>query len=91
MDIPIKDFQRLFYVAYCITVHKSQGETYNEPYTIHEFERFDGRLKYVALSRATDFRLINILGKPSSTETPRESQERLKVLVDQTEQLVATS
>ena len=36
MDSPITDIQRLFYVAYCITVHKSQGETYNDPYTIHE-------------------------------------------------------
>ena len=51
----------MFRVAFCITVHKSQGETYSDNYTIHEFERFDGRLKYVALSRATDFSLINIV------------------------------
>ena len=30
------DFQSLFYVAYCITIHSSQGETFNEPYTIHD-------------------------------------------------------
>ena len=51
----------MFYVAFCTTVHKSQGETYNSEYTIHEFERFDESLKYVALSRATDVSLINIL------------------------------
>ena len=59
--IPIHEFQRMFYVAYAITIHKCQGETYNEPYTIHEWERLDRRLKYVALSRATDKNLINII------------------------------
>ena len=64
LDIPIKEFQRMFYVAYCITIHKSQGETYKDKYTIHEFHRGKEenlRLRYVALSRATDFSLINIL------------------------------
>ena len=61
IKIPFKDFQYMFYVAYCITVHKSQGSTYNQPYTIHEFNRFDERLRYVSLSRATDISLINII------------------------------
>ena len=61
IPIPIDQFQKMFYVAYCITVHKSQGETYNHAYTIHEFERFNDSLKYVALSRATDLKLINII------------------------------
>ena len=61
IEIKIDQFQQMFYVAFCTTVHKSQGETYNSEYTIHEFERFDERLKYVALSRATDVNLINIL------------------------------
>jgi ATP-dependent exoDNAse (exonuclease V) alpha subunit len=58
-EIKFEDFQKLFYVAYCITVHKSQGQSFNHPYTIHEFERFDDRMKYVALSRATDIKFIN--------------------------------
>jgi ATP-dependent exoDNAse (exonuclease V) alpha subunit len=61
IKIPFKDFQYMFYVAYCITCHKAQGETYNQPYTIHEFNRFDERLRYVSLSRATDISLINII------------------------------
>ena len=63
LDILIKDhiFERLFYPAFCITVHRSQGSTFNHPYSIHEYEKFDERLKYVALSRATDINMINIV------------------------------
>ena len=53
-------FQRLFRVAYCSTCHSSQGRTINEPYMIHEFERYNQNMKYVALSRATEKDLINI-------------------------------
>lgn len=60
-SIPIIEFQKLFYLAFCITVHKSQGCTFNHPYTIHEFNLFDERLKYVALSRATKKEYINIV------------------------------
>jgi hypothetical protein len=60
MKIQFDDFQRMFYLAYCITVHKSQGCSFDHAYTIHEFFRFDERLKYVALSRATKKEYINI-------------------------------
>jgi hypothetical protein len=60
-EIPIDEFVKMFNVAYCITCHKSQGSTFDEPYTIHEFNQFDERLKYVALSRSTDKKLINII------------------------------
>ena len=58
--VPINQFQRLFYPAYCITTHKMQGETLNTPYTIHDFDMMDQKLKYVALTRATNKRIINI-------------------------------
>jgi KaiC/GvpD/RAD55 family RecA-like ATPase len=54
------EFQHLFYIAYCITTARSQGSTFNTPYKIHEWEKMDERLKYVALSRAKDINLINI-------------------------------
>jgi ATP-dependent exoDNAse (exonuclease V) alpha subunit len=41
--VPISEFTKIFNVAYCITVHKSQGATFDEPYTIHEFNQFDER------------------------------------------------
>jgi hypothetical protein len=33
----------------------------DKPYTIHEFNRMDKKLKYVALSRATKHENINII------------------------------
>ena len=59
--VPISEFTKIFNIAYCITVHRAQGATFDEPYSIHEFNQFDERLKYVALSRATDINLINII------------------------------
>jgi ATP-dependent exoDNAse (exonuclease V) alpha subunit len=60
LKISLDKFQEYFYPAYCITIHKAQGCSFNFPYTIHEFNRLDKRLKYVSLTRATDIKLINI-------------------------------
>ena len=60
-DICFDDFQRMFYVAYCITIHKAQGLSYDHAYTIHEWHKLDARLKYVALSRCTKLEYINIM------------------------------
>ena len=35
--IKIDEFNILFYVAYCITIHRAQGLTYDHFYTIHEW------------------------------------------------------
>ncbi len=63
VDIHFDDFQKLFYVAYAITIYKSQGSTFDYEYSIHEFNHplFDNRLKYVSLSRATLIENINII------------------------------
>jgi 5-methylcytosine-specific restriction protein A len=57
-----KDFHRFFYIAFCITVHTSQGETFNVPYTIYDwdFYRFCKKAKYVAMSRATSIENVQI-------------------------------
>ena len=64
-DIPIEvlteEFARLFTIAYCITIHSCQGESYDFPYSIYEFNKLDARLKYVALSRSTKKSYINII------------------------------
>ena len=59
LDIPFNQFQHIFYVAFALTVHKSQGQTYNFNFAIHQWEQYDDRMKYVALTRATSKKLIN--------------------------------
>jgi ATP-dependent exoDNAse (exonuclease V) alpha subunit len=55
------EFQKYFLVAYATTIHSSQGMSIGENYTIHEWDRLDEKLKYVALSRARDHELIHIM------------------------------
>ena len=61
--IEFDDFQRLFYPAYAITSHKSQGSTYDHAYTVWEWDhpRFDERAKYVVLSRAKKYEYVNVI------------------------------
>ena len=61
ITVPIHYVQRLFNIAYCITVYKSQGSTFDHGYTKHEFDRFYERLNYVALSRSSNIKHINIV------------------------------
>jgi ATP-dependent exoDNAse (exonuclease V) alpha subunit len=61
LQIKVTDFQSFFNIAYATTIHKSQACTFNFNYTIHEWEKLDSRLKYVALSRATNKDKINIM------------------------------
>ena len=61
LSINISEFQKNFYVAYASTIHKSQAATFDFPYTIHEWHKLDKRLKYVAISRATKLKNVNII------------------------------
>ena len=61
IEIPFHMFQQLFNVAFATTTHKAQGATYNFNYSIWEWDKMDARLKYVALTRATSKKLINII------------------------------
>ena len=60
LEIEVKDFQRNFFVSYCITSHRAQGQTFTIPYTIHEWSRLNRRSKYVSLSRADKWENCNI-------------------------------
>ena len=62
IEIEIVQFNRLFLVAFCITVHKSQGATFDTPYVIHEWNSTDNCLRYVSYSRSSsnDFIHINL-------------------------------
>lgn len=61
IDVPINKFQQWFHVAYCITAHKSQGQTIKKSYTIHDWHLMDKTCKYVSLSRASSFENVNII------------------------------
>ncbi len=61
IKIIIPDFQKYFLVGYATTTHSAQGMSIGEPYTIHERDRMDQRLQYVALSRFRSIEYINIM------------------------------
>ena len=61
VEIRTEMFQILFCIAFCITVHRSQGSTFNHSYTVHDFDKFGNKLKCVALSRASCMDNINII------------------------------
>ncbi len=60
VTIPASHFSKYLYPGFCITVHTSQGETYDHPYTIHEWSRYSRAMKYVSLSRATKLKHVCI-------------------------------
>ena len=62
IEIDLNNFHQYFYPGFCITIHASQGETYNEKYTIHDwnFEYFCDKAKYVAMSRSSNLDFIQI-------------------------------
>ena len=60
MKIKHESFKN-FDLAYCITVHKAQGSTYNFEYSIYEYEMFDSKLLYTAMSRSTKKSFINFI------------------------------
>jgi hypothetical protein len=56
------DFKYMFFPAYCVTIHVSQGCTFDKPYTIYDWSyvNMDKSAKYVALSRGTSINNIQI-------------------------------
>ena len=75
VECKVSQFHQFFYLAFCITVHSSQGETFNSPYTIYDwnFFHFEDKAKYVALSRSTDMKNIQIHQVVSSQKTTKDS------------------
>ena len=60
-SIPVNLFNFYFKCAYAITIHSSQGLTIKDDITIHEFSKFDNRLKYVSISRCKSVNQLNFL------------------------------
>ena len=58
IKIDVKEFKKLllskhFKLGYCSTIHKYQGSTISVPFNIYEVNKFDRKLAYTALTRAT--------------------------------------
>lgn len=49
--VNIINFKKMFDLAYCITIHRSQGSTLEGEYNIYDIEALTFELMYVALSR----------------------------------------
>ena len=60
-DIIFEDFNKFFIPGYAISTHCSQGLSICENYTIHEFDKMDIKLRYVALTRAKNLQQIHIM------------------------------
>lgn len=62
--ISLSDFQSSFKHAFAITIHKSQGQTYNSPHVIWQWNHYPQyirkNLQYVACSRSTNVEHIFI-------------------------------
>lgn len=63
IELTLSEFKKYFDLAFCITIHSSQGETITEKYTIWDWGHYymGEKAKYVALSRATSINNIQIL------------------------------
>lgn len=59
LDVSVDEFRTFFNVAFAVTVHKSQGSTFDKPYMIHEWDLFTDKMKYVALTRTSKKELVN--------------------------------
>ena len=67
-------FQRYFRVGYAGTCHSNQGLTIKKHYLIHQWNRYNDNMKYVALSRSTDYNNINIYIDQLSDDSMKQKQ-----------------
>ena len=51
-EIPLKDLQTKFLVAWCLTTHKAQGQTIKEAFKIYDWDKMNTELRYTAMSRS---------------------------------------
>ena len=64
--VALADVSRAFELAYCVTIHRAQCETIDEPYVVHDLERILAMparaaraMLYVAVSRARCAALVS--------------------------------
>ena len=60
VEFTFSEVKKNFVPCYAMTIHCSQGQTFTNNYTIHEINKLDSRLLYVALSRSKKLNQISI-------------------------------
>ena len=60
LTISTEKLTKLFTIAYASTIHSSQGKTYTQDYVIHEWSKLNNTLRYVALSRTSNSKIVHI-------------------------------
>ena len=61
LEISVEQFQLYFWVNYCSTMHRVQGDSIDRPFTIHEWNRIKKDMRYTAISRTTKKECINVI------------------------------
>jgi hypothetical protein len=78
LAVALDDFHLIFVVAYCMTVHRAQGSTFNFKYAIHESSLFSTEMLYTAVTRATDASLITFAGSVRTGTINKYSESFIK-------------
>ena len=60
VNITLEDFHKTFLMAYCVTCHKSQGDTIDGRIIVHDWGWMTKELKYTAITRTTKYEYATI-------------------------------
>ena len=60
VNITLEDFHKTFLMAYCVTCHKSQGDTIDGRIIVHDWGWMTKELKYTAITRTTKHEYVTI-------------------------------
>ena len=80
MEVEIDKVQKTFYLNYCSTIHRVQGDTIKQAFTIWDWNHpcMSRKAKYTAMSRATCCENISIVGKYEEDDyNDKKIQEKL--------------
>jgi ATP-dependent exoDNAse (exonuclease V) alpha subunit len=61
VTINTEEFHKVFLMGYCLTAHKSQGETIDGRINIYDWGIMDKRLKYTSITRTTKKENVKII------------------------------
>jgi histidinol phosphatase-like enzyme len=75
IKLPTDELADLTRPAYAITAFKSQGATIRKPYTVYDWNKMNERMKYVAISRGTTIKHVNIIEKRTDEAVESDGEQ----------------